>query len=136
MAVTHKPVFAQSRRTVSAVATAAKNTHNDAANAVKLCDAGPNGSLLRLLSAIPRATVTATGLQLYRSPDDGVTLILTDSALMAAHTVAATTAIPKTKFADITEETSVGFAAGETLWFGIGTALAAGIVVNGQVEDM
>jgi hypothetical protein len=51
-----------------------------------------NGSLLKLLAAIPRATVTATKLQLYISFDGGTTLILLpNSALMAAHTVANTT---------------------------------------------
>lgn len=136
MAVTHKPVFAQGGRTVTAIATAAKTTYNDAANAVKLCDADTDGSLLKALSACPRATVTATMLQLYRSPDNGTTMQLIDSALMPAHTVAVTTAIQKTSFGSISDTTPIRLAAGDSLWVGAAVALAGGIVFTGQVEDM
>lgn len=135
MAVTHEPVFTQAGRTVCVFATAAKTTYNDAANAVKLCDAGTSGSLLKALSAVPRATVAATMLQLYRSPDNGTTLELIDAELMAAHTVAATTKIPKTKFSDVTDATPIRLAAGASLWVGIAVALAGGVVFSGQVED-
>lgn len=136
MAVSHEPVFAQGGRTVTAIATAAKTTYNDATNAVKLCDAGTNGSLLKALSAMPRATVTATMLQLYRSPDNGVTLELIDSALMTAHTVAVTTAIPKTSFGSVSADTPIRLAAGVSLWVGAAVALAGGVVFTGQIEDL
>lgn len=135
MAVTHDPVYTQGGRTVTAIATAAKTTYNDAANAVKLCDAGANGSFLKELTAMPRATVTATMLQLYRSPDNGTTLELIDSALMAPHTVAVTTAIPKTSFSAIGDASPRRLAAGISLWVGAAVALAGGIVFAGQVED-
>ena len=135
MPVSHEPVFAQGGRTVVAVATAAKTTYSDAAGAVKLCDAGANGSLLKALSAMPRATVTATMLQLYRSADNGTTLELIDSAQMTAHTVAVTTAIPKTVFGAISEDSPIRLAPGASLWVGAAVALAAGIVFAGQVED-
>lgn len=135
MAKTNVPVWTQGGRTVTAVVTAAKTTYNDATNVVKLGDAGPEGSLLKLLSAMPRATATASNLQLYRSKNAGVTLELIDSALMAAHTVATTTAIPKTKFADIADTTPIRLEAGESLYVASSVALAGGIMFNGQVED-
>lgn len=136
MAVTHDPVFAQNGRTVVAVATTAKTTYDDAANAVKLCDAGANGSLLKQLSAMPRATVTASKLQLYLSTDGGITLRLIDSALMAAHTVAATTATPVTLFGLISEDTPIRLPAGSSLYVATAVALAGGIVFSGQIEDL
>lgn len=135
MAVNHEPVFTQGGRTVTAIVTAAKTTYNDAANAVKLCDAGVNGSLLKALSAVPRATVTATMLQLYVSSDNGVTMQLIDAALMSAHTVAVTTAIPKTTFSAIGESSPVRLAPGDSIWIGAAVALAGGIVFAGQIED-
>ncbi|EYR81370.1 hypothetical protein [Shinella sp. DD12] len=135
MAVTKTPAFTQTGRTINAVATAAKTTYNDSTGAVKLADAGANGSLLKALSAAPRATVTATMLQLYRSSDNGTTMQLIDTALMAAHTVAVTTAIPKTTFSAIAETSPVRLAPGDSLWIGAAVALAAGIVFSGQVED-
>ena len=136
MAVTHDPVFTQAGRTVVAVATAAKITYDDAANAVKLCDAGANGSLLKQLSAMPRATVTASKLQLYLSTNGGTTLHLIDSALMAAHTVAATTATPVTSFGLISEDTPIRLPAGSSLYVATAVALAGGIVFSGQIEDL
>lgn len=134
----HDPVFAQAGRTVTAVATAAKTTYNDAANAVLLCTAHATaGSLLKALSAMPRATLaTASKLQLYISFDGGTTLWLISSALMAAHTVAATTATPITAFADITEDTPIRLPAGSSLYVATAVALAGGIVFAGQVEDL
>lgn len=133
----HDPVYAQTGRTVTAVATTAKTTYNDAANAVLLCTAHATaGSLLKALSAMPRATVTASKLQLYISFDGGATLWLISSALMAAHTVANTTATPITSFADITEDTPIRLPAGSALYVGISVALAGGVVFAGQVEDL
>lgn len=133
----HDPVYAQAGRTVTAVATTAKTTYNDAVNAVLLCTAHATaGSLLKALSAMPRATVTASKLQLYISFDGGTTLLLIDSEEMAAHTVAAATKTPKTKFRDITEDTPVRLAAGSSLYVATAVALAGGIVFAGQVEDL
>lgn len=133
----HDPVFAQAGRTVTAVATAAKITYNDAANAVLLCTAHATaGSLLKALSAMPRATVTASKLQLYISFDGGTTLWLISSALMEAHTIAATTATPITLFKDATEDTPIRLPAGSSLYVATAVALAGGIVFSGQVEDL
>lgn len=133
----YNPVFAQAARTVTAVATAAKTTYNDAANAVLLCTAHATaGSLLKALSAMPRATVTASKLQLYISFDGGTTLWMIGSALMSAHTVADTTATPITSFGDISEETPIRLPAGSSLYVATAVALAGGIVFAAQVEDL
>lgn len=133
----HDPVFAQAGRTVTAVATAAKTTYNDAANAVLLCTAHATaGSLLKALSVMPRATVTASKLQLYISFDSGVTLWLISSALMAAHTLDAVTATSITTFGDISEGTPIRLPAGSSLYVGISVGLAAGVVFAGQLEDL
>ncbi len=137
MATSNKPVFAQGGRTVNAIVTAAKTTYGDSVNAVKLCDAGPNGSMLKGLSAMMRATLTtASQLTLYRSPDDGLTLFIVDSVQMAGHTVAATTKTPKTYFERPTEATPLYLGPDDSLWVSSGTALAGGIVFTGDVEDL
>ena len=86
----------QAIRSLNCVTTAAKTTLSDATNAVKLGDAGANGSILRKLTAMPRATVTATQLQLYKF--DGAAYWLVGSVLMPAYTMANTTADPITDF--------------------------------------
>lgn len=136
MPVSHDPVFAQSGRTVCAIAVDAKTTYNDAAGATKLCDAGANGSLLKGLTALPRATVTASKLMLFASPDDGTTMYLVSSVLMAAHTVAANTATAVTYFTDFGEALPLRLQPGWSLWVATGVALAGGIVFAGQIEDL
>ncbi|THD80634.1 MAG: hypothetical protein E7812_07850 [Phenylobacterium sp.] len=125
----------QAVRSANAVCTAAKTTYGDSTNAVKLLTPGANGSVLYGLKALPRATVTATQLQLYRSPDNGTTMYLINSALMAAYTMAQTTAAPVTDFG-YSESTPLRVNSADTLWVGIGVALAGGIAFDAQVEDL
>lgn len=133
MAVSHEPVFAQGRRTVCATATAAKATYNDITNAVLLCTGRANGSILKSLSAMPNATVTASKLMLFIVDVTGTIVTQIDSALMGAYTMAATTLTPVTTFVGFSE---VGLEAGEKLYVATGVAWAAGIAFSGQVEDM
>ena len=135
MTVQHDPVFTQSVKTAQAVCTAAKTTYNDATNAVLLWTAGADGSLIKKLSAAPRATVTATQLQLYISKDSGTTLHLIDSELMAAYTMAQTTAVPETAFGNISESTPLRLGPTERLYVAAGVALAGGIVFAAEGED-
>jgi hypothetical protein len=136
MAVTANNVITpQAVKSADAVCTAAKTTYSDSTNAVKLLTAGANGSILFGLKAVPRATVTATQLQLYRSPDNGTTLYLINSAVMNAYTMANTTAAPVTDFG-YTETAPLRIAAGDTLWVGAAVALAGGIVFDAQYEDL
>lgn len=143
MAVTHDPVFVQGYRRLNAVLTAAKTTYSDIANAVALGPSGSNGSQLLKIGALPRATVTATQLQLYLS--DGTTIYLIGSALMSAYTMAATTPIPATTFLDvngaqINDQNPVTLPKSDgtttwTLYAGAAVALAGGIVVSAEIGD-
>lgn len=136
MAVTPNNIITpQAVKTANAVCTAAKSTYADSTNAVKLLTAGANGSVLYGLTAVPRATVTATQLQLYRSPDNGTTMYLINSALMGAYTMAQTTAAPVTDFG-YSETVPLRLGSSDTLWVGAGVALSGGIVFDARYEDL
>lgn len=137
MAKTYTAPFVQSYKTVTAVATgaAATITGDAPTNTVKLATAGTEGALITSLSAIPRATVTASSLLLYVSSDAGTTKRLIDSVLMAAFTVAATTAIAKTSFTGISADTPLRLAPGDELYVGSQVALASGIVFTATQGD-
>ena len=135
MTVSNKAVFSIAGRTETAVTTAAKTTYDDDTNAVKIADAGANGSILTALHAMPRATATASMLQVYVSPDDGTTMHLVETALMAAHTVAATTAIPVTPFEGVTQTEPLFLDSGDSLWVGCAVALAGGVAFTASLED-
>ena len=100
-----------------------------------LLTAGSDGALLTRLTAIPRATVTASSLVLFISSDSGTTQRLIDSELMAAFTVAATTAIPETAFANYTEAAPLRLAAGDRLYVGAQVALAGGVVFRAEYTE-
>lgn len=136
MAVTpNSIVTAQAVKSASAVATAAKTTLSDSTNAVKLLTPGANGSVLYGLKALARATVTATKVQLYRSPDNGTTMNLIATTVMAAYTMTNTDAQAVTDFG-YTETSPLRVAVGDTLWIGASVALAGGIVFDAQYEDL
>lgn len=128
-------VTPQSIKTFQAVCVAAKTTYGDAANAVRLIASAdlPKGGLIKRLTAMPRSTVTATQLQAYQSANAGVTLLLLETALMPAHTVSSTTAIPRTTF-EASPDYPVRLEAGDEFFVAIAVALAAGIVFQAEVE--
>lgn len=135
MAVTpNKIIYPQTQKFASAICTAAKTTYNDATNAVLLLTAGADGSLISRLTAIPRATVTATQLQLFESPDAGTTLYLVRTKLLAAYTMAQTTEDP---FVDLgfTPSDPLRIAGTHRLYVGAGVALAGGIVFSAEYQD-
>lgn len=105
------------------------------ANVLLLLTAGASGAVVYGLKATPRATVTATRLELYLSKDSGTTKRLIKSVLMSAHTVATTTAIPSTDFG-FTETAPYRLAATDRLYVGIGVSLAGGIVFDCQYEEL
>lgn len=137
MANTFTRPFAQTHKLVTAVTTGVCSSFADDAPllSVLLLTAGVNGALVTSLWAIPRATVTATSLLLFTSNDSGTTQRLIDSELMAAHTVAVTTAIPETVFANYSETTPLRLAAGESLYVGSQVALVGGIVFKAEYTD-
>lgn len=136
MAKTFTAPFAQAPKTATAVCTAADTVADDApANTQLLLTAGADGALVTRIWAMPRATVTATRLSLWLSKDGGTTKRLIDSELMAAHTVAATTAIPETAFTNYTESLPLRLEAADKLYVGAGVALASGIVFKAEFTD-
>ena len=136
MAKTFTAPFAQTPKTATAVCTAAATVANDTpANTVLLLTAGADGAILTRLAAIPRATVTANSLVLFISKDAGTTQRLIDSELMAAYTMATTTAVPETAFANYSETTPLRLAAGDQLYVGAQVALASGIVFRAEYTE-
>lgn len=136
MAKTFTAPFAQTPKTVTAIATGAVGSlnGNTPTNTVLLMTAGADGAILTKLTAIPRATVTASSLVVFISADSGTTKHLIDSKLMSAHTVATTTAIPVTSF-DYSETLPLRLEAGEQLYVGSQVALADGIVFKAEYTD-
>lgn len=134
----NKAVSSQALKAKSAVCTAAKTTYGDATNAVHLMDAGANGSDLYSLSAMPRATVTVTQLQLYRSPDNGTTMYFIDSTLgwSGGYTLAQTTAAPQVPFPKYGETSPLRLEIGDSLWVAIGVACSGGVVFDATAEDL
>ena len=137
MANTFTAAFAQTPKIATAVATGAVGsiTTDTPTNTVVLLTAGADGAILTRLSAIPRATVTASSLVLFTSSDNGTTKRLIDSVLMAAQTVATTTAIASTTFATYTETAPLRLQAGEQLYVGSQVALASGIVFKAEFTN-
>lgn len=135
MANTFTAPFAQTPKLSAVVVTGADNLTDTPANTVLIETAGTDGALLTRLSAMPRATATASSLHLFVSQDSGTTKRLIDSALMAAHTVASTTAVPVTLFELITESTPIRLEAGDELYVGSGVALGGGIVFKSEMTD-
>jgi len=136
MAKTFTAAFAQTPKTGSAVATLASVVTNDTpTNTTLIGTAGADGAILTKLTAIPRATVTASGLYLFISQDSGATKRMVDCALMAAYTYAATTDNEPTLFDAITETTPIRLEAGDELYVSSAVALASGIVFNAEWTD-
>ena len=136
MAKTFTAPFAQTPKTGSAEATAASVITTSApTNTVLVGTAGADGAILTKLTAIPRATVTASALYLFISQDTGTTKLLVDSALMAAYTLATTTDNVPTVFDAITETTPIRLEAGDQLYVATAVALADGIVFNAEWTD-
>ena len=136
MAKTFTAPFAQTPKTATAVATAAVADLNTDAptNTLLLLTSGTEGSILTKLTAIPRATVTASDLVVFISKDGGTTKRFIDSKLMAAHTQATTTATPVTAF-DYSESSPLRLEAGDEIYVGSQVALAGGIVFKAEYTD-
>ena len=115
----------------SCAVTGANTSYTDTpANAVELVPAQALGCRLTKITALARATNTATELQLFVSSDSGTTKRFVDSALMAAYTVAQTTRQAKTAFG-LSEQDPLILAAGESLYACIGVA-NTGIVFRAE----
>jgi hypothetical protein len=139
MANTFTSPFVQSYKTQSAVVTTALASVGAAPGsaAVAVATAGINGALVTRLTAIPRATVTASSLVLFLVKSSAPTVYqLLDSELMPGATVSTTTAIPETPFGNITNDNPLRLEKGDTLYVGSQIGLAAGIVFTAQWGDL
>lgn len=134
MSMSNKAIFPQAVLGGKAVLTAAKTTYNDTANAVLVLTAGENGALITDIRVIPRATCTATQVQIYISYDSGLTLDLYETVFLPATTISSTAAITMVKF---TATASIPWLlpAHARLYAAIGVALAGGIEVIAQGMD-
>lgn len=124
MAVTATPIFAQTPKTYSCNVTAANTTYVGGAPANTVLLVTPaltNGGLIIRAWAKPQATVTATKLQLFRSPDGGTTAHFVASALMAAYTHAETTDSPEVDFG-FSAARPLLLSSSDTLYAGAGVA--------------
>ncbi len=136
MPMTYTAPFAQTPKTATAVVTGAATVADDnPTNTAELLTAGANGALVTRLAAMPRGTVTASSLVLFLQKSGQTTKRLIDSELMAAYTLAATTAIPETAFSNVADSTPLRLEAGDKLFVGSQVALAAGIVFAAQWMD-
>lgn len=135
MAVTPNSIITpQTPKSNAAVCTTANSTYTDSpSNTQKLVTAGANGARVTKISAIARATVTATELQLYVSYDAGSTKKLINSKAMAAYTVAQTTANTPTDFG-YSEDLPLLLLANAELYVGIGVS-NTGIVFHAEWGD-
>lgn len=127
--------FAQTPKTLAAVVTAALGGigTSTVTGAILVATAGADGALVTKLTAMPRATVTASSLALFlvKSSSPGVYNLI-DSELMGAYTLSATTAVPETGFVNISEASPLRLEAGDTLYVGSQVALTAGIVFKAE----
>lgn len=137
MALTYTAPFAQTPKTLTAVCSTACviGTADTPTNTQLLATAGPDGALVTRITCIPRGTATATAVHLFLSKDSGTTQRLIDSELIGAYTLAATTAIPETIFANVTEATPIRLAAGDRLYVGVAVAVSAGVVTRCEATD-
>lgn len=130
--------FIQKYRLTTALATLALGGLGTSAitGAVELATGAANGSIVTRITAMPRATVTASSLDLFivKASAPGV-YIPVDSELMAAYTQAVTTAVPETTFGNVTNAVFIPLEAGDKLFCGSEVALAAGIAFVAVVGD-
>lgn len=129
--------FAGFSKGAQAVVTAA-NTALDsptAANLALIWTAGANGSLVSRLTAVPRDTIAAAQLQVFSSTDGGTTYRLIDTAVLAAWTLATTTAASKADFG-LTVDAPLRLAPSERLYVGSAVALTKGISFRAEGADL
>lgn len=103
-------------------------------NAQPLVTAGANGARVTRIRSIPRGAVTATGMHLFLSTDGGTFKQLIDSVLVGAHTVAATTAIPKTDWG-YSDDNPLILPANAILYVSQAVSMASGIVTEAEWAD-
>jgi hypothetical protein len=137
MTVTPNAVItAQAVQTAQAVVTSAKITYTDNANSVLLLTAGPNGSIVYGVTALPQgALASTTKVMLFRS-QDGILLSYIRSVLVNAYATDAAATIPTIADIGFTEASPLRLKAGDKLFVGVFAAAANGIAIDCQYEDL
>lgn len=128
-------ILPQDNRLKSAVITAAKASDANLTDAVKIFDAGANGSLLKKAWAIPRQGGSPADSKLTLLAYDGATVYLLDSVKLAAYTASTATATPTTTFPLPTADEPIYIPSGWSVYGASAVAFASGIVFNALVED-
>ncbi|WP_341520703.1 hypothetical protein AABC73_20480 [Pseudomonas sp. G.S.17] len=139
MANTFVAPFAQKFKLVTAIVTAASGGigTSTVTGLQPIATGGANGSLITRITALPRATATASSLILFiAKAATPAVFVMVDSELMAAYTLATTTAIPETTFGNITSSVGIPLEQGDVLYVGSQVALAAGIAFSAWQADL
>lgn len=135
MPMTNVPAFAQTPKSATAVVTTVlANLSADApTGAVLLLTAGANGAIVTRLTAMPRATVTASSLVLFEQPQGTSNLRMKDSELMPTQAISTGAAIAETAFANYSEARPLRLGAGEALY--VGSQNSTNIVFCAEYTD-
>jgi hypothetical protein len=132
MAVTPNSIVTpQTINASTGVVTAANTTYGDTpTNTVQIFVAGADGARVTRMTCLPRATCTATLIDIFRDSDgSGTTKRLIQRRLQAAQTIDTTTAAASSDFG-YSEAAPLILRANEKLYASMTVALAGGIVVN------
>lgn len=136
--------FPQLPRTKTCVVTAAKTVETDTSSMVLLTTAGQYGSQITHLGVVPRATVTATRMNLMLSKDSGATQTVIGHCLVTAATINSTSLPPLTAFTrtdgtaiSVTDPLNLdpGGSNADQLYVSAAVALAAGLAIAAQQQD-
>lgn len=137
MSLNKDPIFGGAPKFSSVVATAANTALDGTGTVYTIVTAGADGAIVTSLRAFVRATVTATACRLFVSTDGGTTKHLVDDRLMAAHTIANTTAQPGLIFLNkLNPDDAMRLPANAILYGSIAVALAGGIVFAAEYTDL
>lgn len=137
MSMNKDPIFAGAPLFASAVAVTANTALDGTGTLSTLLTAGADGSVVTHLKAMCRATVTATACRLFISIDGGTTKSLYDEKLMAAYTVAATTAqTPVTFVNKLNQDEAIWLPPAAILYSSIAVALAGGIQFSVEYRNL
>lgn len=133
---TDTPNFAQDPKTATCVVTDATTALDDTpdAEAVLLFTAGTVGAVLRAVTAVARATNSASVLYLFVSADGGTTKRLVSAVNAAAETLS-TTEGPDTIDFGYTRAAPLTLAANERVYVAASVALAGGWVFRAEGAD-
>ena len=128
-------VTPQQPKQAANVTANAETSYVTPVNTALLFTAGANGSRITRIRSMPRATVTATNLLLFvNAAPSNTSLLLIDSALMSANTLATTTAVPKTDWG-YSDSTPLYIQANCGVYVATQVALANGIITEVEWAD-